>query len=435
MNERHTLGNITQTGLGDIWRGERARSLRRAMEADDLTLGCGFCSPHLSGGRPGLAYARWFDGFDVDSAEPAWPVQLELSISNTCNLRCVMCNGEWSSSIRSQVEGRPPLPTVYDDAFFEELRPFLPHLERVKFLGGEPFLAGETLRVMEMLVELGLATRCHVTTNGTHWSPRIERILSMLPVDVSVSLDAATAKTYESIRRGASWDGVRRNLDRYCEWAERRGTYVSVTFCLMTANWQEFGDFCRLADELGVACAVNSVVQPAALSLDHLGQADFDAVVTDLARQDDRERGSFTLSIGTWSDEVGKLRRQLADRVAARALRDRYARDGTPRLELDGRGYVRRVVPNGPVLGIAAAALVGRHHRDLQAVVATALGAVAGVDVRPAVGGIELSVVRFAAGRDLHVLAVPAEADQGGSPGTWLYFAWVDTEQPHAPVG
>ena len=54
MNDFHVLGNVTEQSLPDIWRGEEAQSLRRAMEAHDLGLGCDFCQWQPDGGRFGV---------------------------------------------------------------------------------------------------------------------------------------------------------------------------------------------------------------------------------------------------------------------------------------------------------------------------------------------------------------------------------------------
>ena len=178
MNIDFPLGNIAREGLKEIWLGSRAEILRRSVAIGDFSHGCDWCEGAVREGRPDLAFARWFDRFAGDVGPVGWPRRIEFSVSNTCNLQCVMCNGDWSSSIRAQREGRAPLPAVYDDRFFADLDAFLPHLEQVKFLGGEPFLASETLRVMDRLVALGLSPQCHITTNGTHWTPRVERILA-----------------------------------------------------------------------------------------------------------------------------------------------------------------------------------------------------------------------------------------------------------------
>ncbi|MBL8778113.1 MAG: radical SAM protein [Acidimicrobiales bacterium] len=475
MNDTFPLGNVTAAPLEEIWRGEAARRLRRAIEAGDLDLGCGFCRPAVERGRPDQSYARWFEEFDLDGADPPWPRQLELSITNTCNLRCVMCNGEWSSSIRAQVEHRPPLPTVYDDAFFDQLRPFLAHLDRVKLYGGEPFLASETLRVMEMLVEEGLTTRCHLTTNGTQWTPRVERILSMLPVDVSVSLDAASAETYESIRRGSSWAQVRANLDRFCEWGRRRETFVSVTFCLLTVNWHELGAFFALADSLGVDGTVNQVSQPAHLTLEGLDDDEFEHVVTTLEGEDDRWSAALGQNRPMWEEQLALLQAAREQRRAAptptpvpappaetpvvapvpgvdqaqafaRAARDaaagrpaagdgpdapgpwceRHVPAGAACVALDEDGRVCRE-PAAGVLTLDPGSLDGRHHGEIQGVVAAALGPIERVDHVLVADRVELSSVHLRDGRVLDVVATPVPDDDAGEGDgvTVLYFSWA----------
>ncbi len=284
MNDYQLLGNISDSSLKAIWQGEKAQELRRAMERDDLSLGCEFCQWQVDEGRRELAFSRWFERFEVPTPGPEWPQQLELSMSNTCNLQCAMCNAEWSSSIRTQRDGLPPLPKVYGDAFFDELAEFLPHLTIVKFLGGEPFLAAETLRVMDMLVERQLSPTVHVTTNGTQWTPRVERIIDLLPLEVAVSLDAATPEVYERTRIGSSWEQVQRNLDRFMD----RCRDVTVTFCLMRTNWQDFAAFCRQADDRGIGCAVNVVTEPGGMSLFTLPPDDLAEIVASLDAEDRR---------------------------------------------------------------------------------------------------------------------------------------------------
>lgn len=438
MNDYQLLGNVTEQRLVDIWRGEPARELRRAMERHDLSIGCEFCKWQVDDGRADLAFARWFDDYPVTAAEPDWPSQLELSISQTCNLQCVMCNAEWSSSIRVQRDGLPPLPKVYDDQFFEDLREFLPHLDRIKFLGGEPFLAVETMRVMEMLVDMGLRTRCHVTTNGTQWTPRVERILDMLPVDVAVSLDAATASTYESIRLGSSWVQVQEHLDRFQDRAAANGTGVTVTMCLMTTNWHEFGAFCRAADDRGIGCAVNTVTEPAHLSLYRQPREELARIVETLEAEDRASGASFGLSAKTWKGELRKLRAHLDSRdhatpvtgIDQRKLNPEFPRpfpsEGgeearTPlilaagatdidaalvqlgptayELRLDRSGAVASVQPEGELLGVPTDRLVGATLDGLQRALGEQVGAITSLDTVAVEDGIQVLEVGFSNGR------------------------------------
>ncbi len=86
------------------------------------------------------------------------------------------------------------LPKPYSDHFFAELRKYLPHLKFAKFLGGEPFLAQESYRIWDMMVEDKLQIPCHVTTNGTQWNERVERVLEHVPCSFSISMDGVTKK-------------------------------------------------------------------------------------------------------------------------------------------------------------------------------------------------------------------------------------------------
>ena len=482
MNEAHVLGNIRSTPLSEIWHGERAGRLRRAMEVGDLGLGCDFCRWPVENGRADLAFSRWFAELPVEAADPEWPRQLEFSITNTCNLQCVMCNGEWSSSIRSQREGLEPLPKVYGEDFFADLAALLPHLHRVKFLGGEPFLAGETLRIMEMLVDAGATPSCHATTNGTQWSPRVERILDLLPVDVAVSLDAATAATYEGIRVGSSWSTVRTNLDRFRARARERGTHVSITMCLMTANWREFADFCLLADELEVSCDVNTVTQPTPLSLYHLPAHELEEVVAGLEADDRRVGDRLGWSRATWKGELDRLRSHLADRRAgisvmgideaqaaqvtvrpwdrgdeqrrqaetaedveavaraeaeaaaagARRWAEAVERSAQRRLDavgadadrvrLDHSDLVMDAAPT--VLGVDGQVLVGRPAPSLMELFSERLSPVVAVEQGPAAEDDRTLEVRLEDGRRIRVFTTPAYEDDGRRVGTEVHLAW-----------
>src|SRR5215472_53013 len=118
-NWKHTLGNAKTDSLDDMWAGAKARILRRSLEQDDLTLGCEFCHQQTQDGWTARTAIRNFDRYAVPAPDPEWPQRMEFSISNACNLECIMCNGFYSSAIRAHREKLPPRPRVYSDAFIE----------------------------------------------------------------------------------------------------------------------------------------------------------------------------------------------------------------------------------------------------------------------------------------------------------------------------
>jgi len=259
------LGDVTKQTLREIWESADAERMRNALEQDDYSAGCEFCEWQVREGNEAIVFARGFDEWEPAERRAPWPRQMEFSLTNTCNLQCVMCNGDWSSTIRAKREGRPPLPVVYDESFYEQLAEFLPHLDAVEFLGGEPFLGREPLRVMEMLGELETPPRVTITTNGTIYTPRVARIVELLQPSIVISLDGASNETYDQIRVGAHFDDVIANLDRFH--AELGPLKISLTTCLMRSNWHEFAKLLTLAEARGLYVGVNVVRFPEHQSL------------------------------------------------------------------------------------------------------------------------------------------------------------------------
>jgi len=330
-NTTYVLGNVATQSLEEIWRGKKANAMRKALKDYKFGVGCEFCEWQLQGGQYDQVYATIFDELPVAGLDAEWPARMEFTVSNTCNLACVMCYGVLSSTIRAHREKLPPLPKVYDDRFFADLRKFLPHLKDAKFFGGEPFLAQENYRIWDMMIEDGINIPCHVTTNGTQWGKKVERVLEALPCSISVSLDGATKQTVESVRVNANFEEVRANVERFLAYTRRRRTHFSLTYCLMRQNWHEFGDYLRYGEERGVKVFINTVVNPADCSLYTLPAAELEAIAKRMDEMDAREGYSKLPRNGeTWTSAVQALHKNADEKQRARIeeiKRARFAKD------------------------------------------------------------------------------------------------------------
>lgn len=405
-NDTFLLGNYPQQSIGEIWNGARLAELRAAMHAGRMDLGCDGCAPAVVSGRRSDARVGTYDHLGVPSSAATGPVRLELELSNRCNLQCVMCNGELSSAIRSRREGRPPLPPVYDDRFFEELAGLAPTLREVLFQGGEPFLGSEPLRAFEVLADSGFAGRCHVTTNGTVANDRVRRILDRLRVDVSVSVDGWSASTFEAIRVGAAHSQVMANIAWFLEMARRRHTVVRFNHCVMRSNWHELHDVLAGADRLGIDVTVIDVRRPVSMSLHRADPAELGPVL-DRMREQERRGPTLGRNAGSWARELAALEALVEGSPVALPVAVRragfeeleqwaadeltaWAEGGVVRFELDADEHIRSVAPDpGDVFGVDLRALYGASLKEAMAVTASQLGAFAGSVDAPSPPGTE----------------------------------------------
>jgi molybdenum cofactor biosynthesis enzyme MoaA len=311
-NWDHPLGNVQTQTMDEIWRGAQAEILRRALEGYSFKCGCTFCDNQTQDGWTARAVMRHFDQYKVTEADLQWPKRMEFSISNTCNLECVMCNGTFSSAIRAHREHLPPIQKVYSAEFIESLRKYLPHLERAKFLGGEPFLVTEYYAIWQMIVEDAPFVKCHITTNGTQFNSRVENFMQKLDFSFAVSLDGATKKTVESIRVNANFDEQLVILKRLRDYTRERKTDLSLTFCFMRQNWHEFGDFCLFADEWGCNVGVNTVNRPPEYSVNNLPAEQLRKIVDEMESQAAHLDPLLKRNRAVWFAELDRLRRKCA---------------------------------------------------------------------------------------------------------------------------
>jgi MoaA/NifB/PqqE/SkfB family radical SAM enzyme len=305
------VGNVLTHSMDEIWRGEPIRRLREALASYRLAEGCGICRFQTEDGAVGGLKLRNFDRLPAEGPDPAWPRQFEFSISNACNLQCVMCDGTYSSAIRAHREGKPPLPRLYDERFLRSLAPYLPHLRQAKFLGGEPFLVTEHFLIWDMMIAGDAQAVCHVTTNGTQAGRTVARYLDRLRFAFAVSLDAATKETFEAIRVGASWDEVLANARSFREHARQKRTSFSFTFCLMRTNWREFGALCRMADAWEANVGVNTVRRPPHLGLYNLALPDLREVLRGLEAEAPALERDLTRNKRVWFAEFERIRARV----------------------------------------------------------------------------------------------------------------------------
>jgi MoaA/NifB/PqqE/SkfB family radical SAM enzyme len=180
-------------------------------------------------------------------ASPDRPfLAFQIQITSRCNLRCPICTknvfcSEWidgdmdMGTYRAIGRAFPYLKQVYIDAW------------------GEPLLHPDFWEMASIAREGGCSVG--TTTNGTLINREVARRLADGLDVVGISMDGATAGTYESIRRGAKFDevveGVRELIAAKKELRADGYPLVSLLFLKNRRNIHELPGVVDLAAELG----------------------------------------------------------------------------------------------------------------------------------------------------------------------------------------
>ena len=173
------------------------------------------------------------------------PVHLQIEPVGQCNLRCQMC------SIQFRQDGPPygPLAFMEFDAFTRLVDEFT-GLEGLHLQGlGEPMMHPRFFDMVAYAAGKGI----HVSTNSnlTLLNPRrAEACVTSGLARLHVSIDGATAETYERIRVRSRLDKVVRSLELLREARHRFGTerpHVEMVSVIMRQNLHELPDLVRFA--------------------------------------------------------------------------------------------------------------------------------------------------------------------------------------------
>lgn len=225
--------------LVEAFNSPNLRQTRLAMLRDQPVKSCEYC--YLRESRGGISYRQIMNSVfrdrdwealiaetQPDGALTCKPIFLDLRLGNQCNLRCVMCCYPVSSSWKQHVKSTwlTGALDVYgnDERFWEDVREILPGLQRIYFAGGEPMLQSSHHRLLDLMIDQGVAAGIDVVynTNLTYLPPGIlDKFQRFKSVEIGASCDGMGA-TFERIRRGARWDDFERNLRRVAPYVRLR---------------------------------------------------------------------------------------------------------------------------------------------------------------------------------------------------------------------
>ena len=167
-----------------------------------------------------------------------YPYMLEISLGNTCDMKCMYCNHHYSTQwateeiklgrISQEQYDRefPKAPDMFDEKFWEWFNKVGVECGRIGIIGGEPLIMPEFYTFVDKLVEakknskVTRKTSLWIVTNMNTPKNYLDKFLNYLPklsetfnVEILVSMESVGKKA-EYIRNGVDWDKFVSNLDK-----------------------------------------------------------------------------------------------------------------------------------------------------------------------------------------------------------------------------
>jgi MoaA/NifB/PqqE/SkfB family radical SAM enzyme len=271
FNKSYVIGTYPENSIQEIWEGSALKQQQRAIKKWDLSLGCQGCHSLIKSQNFNALPLRNYDQYAPRNH--GYPAKMDFELFNTCNLECVMCRGEFSSTIRKNREGLPPIESPYDDAFFDQVEKYIPHLKSSHFLGGEPFLIPQYVDLWERMAVLNSKMAVSVQTNCTILNQRTKDLLAQMNFHISVSIDSVDPENYARIRKHGQLARVLENLRYFRDYTRQKGTMLTLAFCPMPQNWHELPAIVDFCNEWQIPLMFTTVESPPECSLSALSFA------------------------------------------------------------------------------------------------------------------------------------------------------------------
>jgi sulfatase maturation enzyme AslB (radical SAM superfamily) len=189
----------------------------------------------------------------------------ELSLGNTCNLRCRTCfpsaSSQWIKEARIlKLHADDYLDTLEDspwlraEGFWRTVDDLLPAAQRLNIMGGEPLFIDEHYEILRRAVAGGHAANIELqyTSNLTKLPPELKDLWrAFKSVTIAVSIDGVGA-VGEYIRFPLRWTKFEQNVQTLIEWQKEMRLDVLFHATLSALSVFNIADVFRYVHSLGL---------------------------------------------------------------------------------------------------------------------------------------------------------------------------------------
>ena len=196
----------------------------------------------------------------LTSCKPDTLSSISLDISSKCNLKCKMCSLEkWYPKERSKTMSLDTIMT---------LKSVLPYVTHVSLqCNCEPLLNKDIIGIIEWIMNQNNNIEISMVTNGTLLNKALcTGLLKSGIKKICISLDGATARTYENIRRGSNFQTVINNIKEliFQKDSSINSNLINIELIAvaMKENLHELTDILRLANDFNINTLTINGLEP-----------------------------------------------------------------------------------------------------------------------------------------------------------------------------
>ncbi|MDD2635771.1 MAG: radical SAM protein [Bacteroidales bacterium] len=276
--------SIDNESIHDIWFKGSFVKIRKEHENCDFETTCQFCNKLMLQKSYDSLLTNKYEHYAFSKSK--YPKIMEFELSNKCNLACIMCDSNLSSSIERTEKNIVSGNQHYDKNFIEQLDEFIPHLQLAEFTGGDPFMIDEYYDIWEKISKIN--PKCHIliTTNANTMNSRIVNLLeNHKNIHFNVSIDSLEKENYENIRRNGNFEFALKNLEKFINYSEKNKTNLNLLVCPLTVNRHELGDFVDFANSKNICVYFHTVIKPKELSLKFLDKKTLNNTIKQLNKR------------------------------------------------------------------------------------------------------------------------------------------------------
>ena len=305
------LVNQEELGIDGTWNHDYIKDVRKRMTNGEWLPECSECL-HLE--RNNIVSSRqwenevWEDVIDevvADASVNDWeveqPLQFDFRLGNLCNLQCQMCNKEASHLVsveratmvqRGLGANHPDWHGQIADKKLALLQPgidwasfkdMIGKARKIKLIGGEPTVAPDMFKLLNMAVETGHADHIELSfyTNITNMQDRwLEQLGKFEKVIVNCSLEGM-GDMNDYMRPPSKWASVWKNFDKLVKFSNTKAgkcikvrvtTVNQVSNALHTVDFWRFMHEYQCKNDKGIGMSTNQLVEPHYYSMAHSPQ-------------------------------------------------------------------------------------------------------------------------------------------------------------------